>query len=64
MRLLYGKSSFVKKKDDLLESGSQSNNEISTSHLNTSLLSEGTSKLSKSNCGGSGSHHEGDVSTF
>ena len=31
--------------------------------MNTSLLSEGTSKLSKSNCGGSGSHHEGDVSS-
>ena len=37
--LIYGKSSFVKKKDDLMESGSQSNSEISTSHLNTSLLS-------------------------
>ena len=61
--LIYGKSSFVKKKDDLLESGSQSNSEISTSHLNTSLLSEETSILSESDCGGSGSHHKGDVSS-
>ena len=63
VHLIYGKSSFVKKNDDLLESGSQSNSEISTSHLNTSLLSEETSKLSEGNCGGSGSHHEGDVSS-
>ena len=63
VRITYGKSSFVKKNDDLLENGSQSNNEISTNHLNTSLLSKETSKLSKGNYGGSGSHHEGDVSS-
>ena len=57
MQLTYGKSSFVKKKDDLLESGNQLNSEISTSHLDTSLLSEVTNKLSEGNCDGSGSHH-------
>ncbi|RVW91839.1 hypothetical protein CK203_030136 [Vitis vinifera] len=46
-KLTYGKSSFVKKKDDLLESGNQLNSEISTSHLDTSLLSEVTNKLSE-----------------
>ncbi|KAL6342583.1 hypothetical protein AAG906_012442 [Vitis piasezkii] len=47
VQLTYGKSSFVKKKDDLLESGNQLNSEISTSHLDTSLLSEVTNKLSE-----------------
>ncbi|RVW91983.1 Retrovirus-related Pol polyprotein from transposon TNT 1-94 [Vitis vinifera] len=46
-KLTYGKSSFVKKKDDLLESGNQLNSKISTSHLDTSLLSEVTNKLSE-----------------
>ena len=53
----------MKKKDDLLESGNQLNSEISTSHLDTSLLSEVTNKLSEGNCDGSGSHHEGDISS-
>ncbi|CBI37358.3 unnamed protein product, partial [Vitis vinifera] len=47
VQLTYEKSSFVKKKDDLLESGNQLNSEISTSHLDTSLLSEETNKLSE-----------------
>ncbi|RVW23653.1 hypothetical protein CK203_093950 [Vitis vinifera] len=63
VQLTYEKSSFVKKKDDLLESGNQLNSEISTSHLDTSLLSEETNKLSEGNCDGSGSHHEGDISS-
>ncbi|RVW92682.1 hypothetical protein CK203_041552 [Vitis vinifera] len=63
LQLTYGKSSFVKKKDDLLESGNQLNSEISTSHLDTSLLSEETNRLSEGNCHGSGSHHEGDISS-
>ena len=63
VQLTYGKSSFVKKKDDLLESGNQLKSEISTSHLDTSLLSEVTNKLSEGNCDGSGSHHKGDISS-
>ena len=53
----------MKKKGDLLESGNQLNSEISTSHLNTSLSSEGTNELSEGNYSGSGNHHEGDISS-
>ncbi|KAL6342546.1 hypothetical protein AAG906_012398 [Vitis piasezkii] len=41
------KEQFCEEKDDLLESGNQLNSEISTSHLDTSLLSEVTNKLSE-----------------
>ena len=49
-------------KDDLLESGNQLNSEMSTSYLESSLLSKETSKLSEGNFDGNGSHHEGDIS--
>lgn len=62
VQISYGKSSFVKNKDDLLEVENQSKSEISSSHVEPSLLSEETNKLSEGNCVLSGSDQEGDVS--